>query len=248
MRLILFFLLMAFVPHSAMAKDKLIVGVPCLDVNACGFPGIQSILREAYSRTGTDIDFKYLPMLRDLVEANDNIIDATMSRTREATAQYPNLIAVPFPFLKISFGAVTTKPGISINSWEDLKTLKVGILRGNMTPSILAKKHHVPFVLFNNYNSGLAMLKAGRLDVILAIPRAISAIASANGIRGLYYSSPLYEGYTFHFLHKRHSELALKLGQILQKMLEESVSQKLVGKHADILPSFPIRDLENGGE
>lgn len=168
------------------AGKTLVVGVPCWDVTDCEMAEVESIMKEAYSRAGLAVEFKYVPMLRDITEANDQVIDGTLSRTVMATRDFSNLIPVPFPLSQLTLAAVTVKPGIHVKSWEDLRAYKVGLLRGDRTPLLMAEKHAIDITLFNNYNSGFAMLQEGRVDMVIAVPLVARMMAPVVGLEQVY--------------------------------------------------------------
>lgn len=243
MRKILPIILFVFLLSApAAARQTLVIGIMCLDSDDCQMPVAEAFLDEIYSRSGLDVEVRYLPHLREIHDANTLVIDGTLSRTPIATRDYPNLIKVPYPLFKETIEAASLKPGIHIDSWEDLQQYKVGILRGNRTPYLLAEAHAVDIHLFNTWNSGLAMLQEGRIDVILGMRNIINGAAQRAGVDNVSFSPPLARTYSYHCLHKSHKDLAPRIARSIEEMLKDGTSRRILGKWAVLLPELPLRD------
>lgn len=106
-------LCLILLPSSVQAREWYVVGMPCLGFETCESPAAETIIQEMYRRIGAQARISYLPRLRDLEDANNNIIDASAARTINAISAFPNLIAVDEPLAKISIVAVTQ------NSYRD---------------------------------------------------------------------------------------------------------------------------------
>lgn len=228
-------------PGVAKASQALVVGAHCIDQSVCKSPEADAFLKELYTRSGLSVEIKYLPLLRDLMEASTLTIDASMSRTQIGVRDYPNLVRVPFPLLRLSWRAASVKPGIKVRTWNDLSQYKVGMLRGERTPYLLAEQTLSEITLYNSRNCGLAMLREGRIDVIVEISLLIEKMAQLMDVEKIYLSEPLIEAYTYHYLNKKHEALAPRLATSLKEMLKDGTSKKLLGKYSSLLPEFPLQ-------
>lgn len=237
-------LLLILLAAPASAQQTLVVGIPCQDVKHCEIEEAEVWLSEIYARSGLGVELRYLPTLRDISDADANAVDATLSRTPIATRDYPNLVQVPYPLFHMSIIAAAVKPGVKIQTWADLKRVKVGMMRGSRAPFLMAEEHAVDIHLFNTWKSGIAMLREGRFDAILGSEALIRAAVRREGVKGIHFSRPLAESYTYHYLHKAHKGLVESLARSIQSMLEDGTSRKLLGDWAVMLPELPLKDME----
>jgi len=223
------------VPVAA-ERQTLVVGIGCMENCVQTQPGFEAFFKELYSRAGLDVKFKYIPMLRDITEANDLTIDATFARTPVAVRDYPNLDQVPFPLVRYSLVAATMRPVVRATTWKDLKPLRVGLIRGNRTTLLLLEEHIINFTLFNHYENGLAMLREGRFDVIVDDAMVLSQMADSLGYTNVSYSEPLATGFYYHYVNRVHQRLVPRLARSMRKMLEDGTSARLLGPWAVMLP------------
>lgn len=228
----------------ASARQALVVGVPCQNVRDCEIAEAEIWIKEIYARSGLAVEIRYLPTLRDISDADANVVDATLARTPIATRDYPNLVQVPYPIFHMSIIAAAVKPGVKIQTWADLKRVKVGMMRGSRTPFLMAEEHAVDIHLFNTWKSGIAMLQEGRFDAILGTESLIRAAVWRMGMTEIHFSRPLFESYSYHYLNKAHKGLAESLARSIQSMLEDGTSRKLLGDWAVMLPELPLKDME----
>lgn len=241
----LFFLFLSATSLPAQSQTPLVVGAPCLDIKSCKLPEVETFFKELYSRSGLAVEVRYLPMLRDITEADAGIIDATMSRTMMATKDFPNLVRVPFPLLKFQQAAVTTKLGIHIRSWEDLKPYNVGLMRGSRTEYLMAESRMVNITLFNSWQNGFAMLQENRIDVVIASPLVAKSVSRQMGMKNVHVSEPIMECYTYHYINKKHATLAPRLAQSLKEMLEDGTTERLMGRFQSAAPERPLKPLKD---
>lgn len=228
------------VPGLAPAGQEYVIGIACINQQDCSLPELENIVQEAYDRIGRTADFRYLPFLRSLDEANTGILDGCAARTRIAAKGYSNLIQVPFPLLKHSHSAVTTKPGIKVKSLEDLEGYAVGIQRGNIAAIDLAEQAGHQVYLFNSLVGAFNMIEAGRLDMIVMDATVAEVMVQTVGLETYFISEPLAGVYTYHTLNKEHEELAPKLAFVFKEMLEDGTTKRLLGRFQALLPELPI--------
>lgn len=225
------------IPHAANAEqERYLIGIPCFNQQACSLPELESIMREGYRRIGMNVSFRYLPFLRSIDEANSGILDASAARTMVAARGYSNLIPVPVPLFKLSYSAVTTKPGIKINSFDNTVDYTIGIQRGNMAAIMAAESAGNQVYLFNSMVGAFNMLEAGRLDMIVMDATIASHIAKSIGHGAILLSEPLYSVLSYHFLNKKHKGLVPKLAHAFKGMYEDGTAKQLMGKYLPMMP------------
>jgi len=239
-RIVVIFILCFFLVSPAVAaQEEFVIGIPCINSKNCKIPVLENILKEAYSRSGIVVTFKYLPMLRELAEANSGATDGSAARTPIAITDYPNLIQVPVPMVNHSHCAVTTKPGFKVESWEDLQQYVVGVQRGSLSIKIEAEQTGSQVYLFNSLSGAFNMIGAGRLDLIVMDATMASIMAQALGLETIYISEPLSTTHSYHTLNRKHEDLVPKLAKAFREMLEDGTTKRLLGKYEAMLPELP---------
>lgn len=233
-------LLLLLLPSVTAAQERLTIGIPCLNAKLCQMPEVENVLREAYSRVGAAVTFKYLPMLRDLEEANEQLIDGSAFRTKVTLAKYPELIPITTPLAKISFVAFMAKPEITIQSWEDIKGHPVGIMRGDTLGTVMTERLGIQPQAVTSLELGFKMLAAGRFDVFIYERTVGLQQIDALGLQGIHTSEPLFQGYTYHALNVEHKALIPKLAAALREMLLDGTSKRLFGRYQEMIPEIPF--------
>ncbi len=234
-----FITLVLLVPSLAAAQQSFVISTPRLNVDNCTIMEGENILTEAYSRIGQTVEFRCLPQLRDLEEVNTGKIDATMFRFPFVVKKYANLVQVPVPLLKLSYVAMSLKPGIRVNSWGDLNQYKVGILRGSISSVALAEQKGIEVHLVNHHNSAFKMLEEGRLDVLVVDHTLGMLSAQALVKEKVHTSKPLYEHYSYHYVNKKHEALVPALSVAFKEMLRDGTFKRLLGKYQAMFPELP---------
>lgn len=131
--IVLFFVFFLSVAASALAEGQnagseeiLISAIENEQTHAIA----KHVLMEAYSRLGYKVVFDDLPGRRALEWANTGLTDGDVARIAGTGTKYPNLIRVETPviyFKGVAFSKTIDKP---VNTWDDLKGLRIGVVRG----------------------------------------------------------------------------------------------------------------------
>lgn len=222
--------LAALAAPSAHAGQEYVVGVPCI-TPSCSYPEYENLLREAYSRTGNTIDFKRLPMLRDLMEADSGITDASLVRGGISINYYPNLLHVPVPLGSYEISIFTAKPGFTPQFPIDLAGASVGCLRGDLAAMHIAQSAQLGFTTHHDTKTILLMLQRGRLDAVLLPTYTGKVWAEQLGVTELHISRPIYKDFFYHSINRKHSALIPHLSEALQKMYQDGTVKRLLGRH-----------------
>lgn len=239
MRIFLTLLLCALVNLSpAMAGQRYVVGMPCVDSPNCTAPEMEAVLREAYRRAGAEVAFAYLPRKRDLIEADSGIIDASHARIKSVLDKYTNLITVPTPLVADDLMAFTAKPGLRVTGVEDLKGLSVGIVRGEISAKELCEENGVTAYPVNSTRQAFIMLSKARLDAVLTTSVLGTLAAEGRGMK-VYPSPSLHRNEYYHMLNRKHADFASRLAAVFKEMLKDGTTVRLLGKYAKMAPELP---------
>jgi len=85
-------------------------------------PKVVKIVSTAYEKLGHEVEIKYLPPMRSLVEANAGRVDGELGRMPVIEPNYPNLMRVPVTIVEFDFVAIKLKDTKGfIEHWDNLK-------------------------------------------------------------------------------------------------------------------------------
>ena len=188
---------------------------------------LDQIILEACHRIGVKAEFVSITTERSLVAVNDGMVDGEMNRIRGLEENYPNLVRVPEPNMRMDFVAFAKKD-IPINGWQSIRNLRVGLVSGW---KILERNTEgFPFVTrLTEVDNLFRMLELDRLDVVL-----YSKIGGYEEIHRLGYdnlhhlSPPLSSRDMFLYLHRRHAQLAAPLAKALKDMKKDGTYARIV--------------------
>ena len=176
------------------------------------------VLEEAYSRLGYEVRFDDLPGRRALEWADSGLTDGDVARIQGTENSFPNLLRVTVPvihFKGVAFSKTVDRP---IREWEDLRGLRIGVVRG-IRYSTQGTKGMSPFFA-NDMTHLFTILDKGRIEVAVAVLRAgqieIARNFKESGIRVV--GSPLYSAPLYHFVHAGRRNLVPKLEAVLSEM------------------------------
>lgn len=227
---------------AAQAQTIYRIGMPYIDGTRHPLPAMEALLRQAYARAGAMVDFQYLPMLRDVSDAQRNSIDASAGRTPIAVRGMDTLILTETPLLKTSVLAYSMHPAPQIAAWADLKGSRIATLRGDLTSRNLLADQNITAAVVSTLNCGFEALRDERLDYFVTHSTFVILGGISGSVENLHTSVPLYEGHFHHALSRDHAELAGRVSRSLRDMLEDGTSTRLLGKRSFLLPDAPPRD------
>ncbi|WP_187170492.1 transporter substrate-binding domain-containing protein [Salidesulfovibrio onnuriiensis] len=223
-------------PPPALAQQSLRIGVPCYKAEQCKPAELMAILSEACTRANVSSTFVIYPMLRDLEEANNGNLDASGARSAEAIRGYPNLVQVPVPIARMSIVFFSKEYRKLKPSWDSLAGLRVGVMRGQNTVSVLAGEAGVPFRSFSDPAKAFQLLEQDRLDAII-MPRSIGlSIVRDLGLQDILASPPIATRDIYLSLHRKHADLVPLFSNVLRSMHRDGSMKRLAGQFADMVP------------
>lgn len=196
---------------------------------------LQDVGQEALRRLNLSMDLVTLPSARSLLAADAGEVDGEGLRVADLSAQYPNLVQVPEPFVRISFVAFSRDATLTLDhGWASLKPYRVAFINGwkmfesNAGTARAVNKVDRPEQLFQ-------MLHAGHVDLALYTRADGLALARRLGLPELAPVSPsLRDVDLYLYLHQRHQALVPRLAATLRQMkVDGSYNRLLAGARAD---------------
>ncbi|MRV73458.1 hypothetical protein GJ700_17235 [Duganella sp. FT92W] len=218
---------------SAQADPRpMLVLTGAIEIHTTYGPWLTLIYTEALGRLGYRLDYRPYPAKRSSLVSDSGEADGEINRVAEYSQLHPELVKVPVPHFAIRFCAYAARPMALANGWEALKPadLRVEYRSGVALPSV-----QLPLVVsadrltvVNSTLLGLRKLQVGRSDVFVEVETVADAALAADEFRNtairkvaLMDSADVYA-----HLHKRHADLAVKLGQVLADMKKEGLIEK----------------------
>jgi len=177
------------------------------------------ILTEAYRRIGQPVTFKAFPPGRSVELANRGELDAEASRVPDAMDEMTGLIPVPEPIIHRETHAFTTGREIPVEGWESLRPWHLCIMVGDLiamrrTEGMMREVSHDAAAQFR-------MLASGRCEVAVSDSATWLVIDRLRLGRFRMMEKPVQSFATYHYLNRRHAELAKPLTRAFRDMHED---------------------------
>lgn len=221
---------------SAWAKEKLVFST----INGISIIGAgEQFLKEAYQQLNIDISVEEYPGERSLVAANTGKTDGELGRIAGIEKEYPNLIMVPVPILRLSISAFSNKQ-ISIANKDDLKKYRIGFVAG--TKIVENMTNEVPHRMrVSRPDQLFQMLLLNRIDVAIDMTEDGLVLMKSDKYKMIKPVSPILEqGDVFHYLNKKHADIVPKITSVLKNMADKGIlKQKQDAFLADIKNTSP---------
>lgn len=184
--------------------------------------------QEAFRRVGLSMQLVSNPSERSLFFANAGEVDGEGLRVAGLSAQYPNLVQVPEPYIRVSFVAFARDERIRLDhGWASLKAHRVAYITGwKLFDANVPGGTEVTRV--DKAEQLLRMLDSGRIDLALYTLADGTALARSLDLRAHALMPALKELDMFLYLHKRHAGLAPRLAQALQDMKADGSHRRIV--------------------
>lgn len=190
----------------------------------------ETIMREAYRRIGQPVEVAYMPASRGLMMANTGKSDALLARLPVIEEAFPNMRRVPTPIGAMTFLAVSLKPEVKVQSWEEMRNLNIGIRRGYRIAEI--KTAGMKVNLVDTYESMFKMLVQDRVDVLVirepGLGPTLHKLRAGGVLNGSeHFRSAVVEYLpAYHYLHASRSDLIPQLDQALKAMQKEGFMER----------------------
>ena len=168
---------------------------------------VSQLLKMVYRRIGYSVSFSDYSGRKAIFQANEGVTDGETMRIGGLESKYPNLVAVPTPILTLKTRAYTIKIDRPVNSIEDIKDLRLGIVRGiimmeELTQGLDPLRSSTTKVMFRQ-------LEKGKIDVALAgdVTGGLELLRSFPESPIHVVGEPLKSTYLHHYLHRRNGKL-----------------------------------------
>lgn len=185
-------------------------------------------LKKAYQRLNIPLEIDFSAGNRSIFEANQGSIDGLLVRTSIVEKDFTNLVRVEPPVITLALHAYSIDGKIEIYDWDDLRYYETGFLIASI--NIAEKtKHFSRTHRIRNSDTLVTMLLKGRLEVIL-LPDLLfdDAVRDRQLSRPILPNQePLEQIKLYHYLHKKHAEIARNIGNAHSK------SDKLLNETKD---------------
>ena len=196
---------------------------PTATKNHDGFEDLLAI--ELFTRMGLKPEINTVPAERGLINLNQGIDDAILSRVAGLEKSYPNIVRITEIANERKYIAFSRKQ-IKITSWDDFEDYDVAYINGwkifdkNLSRYRSLVKVRGPEQLF-------FLLDKDRVDVVLYGLAAGQWMIDRLGLKNIRpIHPPLANKKKFFYLHKRHTHLIPKANQILRQLKEDGTYDK----------------------
>ncbi|WP_051333497.1 substrate-binding periplasmic protein [Aliagarivorans marinus] len=223
--LLLVFILHLCFSHPLQGQSLSITTLPETDplVQLCA-----RIMSEVYQRLGLDLDLRYMPPKRALVDANNGKSDGELFRIAGIESLYPNLVRVPVPIYTIEGVVFSKLHDFQVAGWESLRPYRIWGLRGVHFSEVGTRGFNREFN--NRVEPLFKKLAAERLDVVVETKFSGAIILQQLGlqqvIKTLEPSLARFELY--HYLHKDHQALLPMFEATLTEMQRDGSLAALI--------------------
>lgn len=196
---------------------------PAVTKNHDGFEDHLAI--ELFTRMGLKPEINTVPAERGLINLNQGVDDAILSRVAGLEKNYPNIVMITEVANERKYIAFARK-NITITSWDDFKDYDVAYINGwkifdkNIKQCRSLIKVRGPDQLFY-------LLDKDRVDVILyglAAGQWMIAKLGLKNIRPIH--PPLANKKKYFYLHKRHAQLVPKANETLRQIKMDGTYEK----------------------
>lgn len=226
--LVVVFIATFILPTRNVVAGSYIVGLPCASDKDCRSIPLESLVTEIYRRVGIEVEFRYQPKMRELADADHNVIDASGARALSILSPFKNLIPVPVPIIEVRYVALT-RSGDRIRQIDDLHEFKVGVVRGDLFGSKTIAEHEIQIYYVNSFKTGLRMLKQGRIRALLTETGTLALYKGEGLGEGVRRSGTLFSEKMYHVVNKKHVELVPRLAEVIRAMQSDGTMERLLG-------------------
>mgnify|MGYP005847355081 CR=1 FL=1 len=180
------------------------------------------LLSAAYKELDITIATREVPSRRTLMMADIGEVDGDLFRIASVAEQYPNLVRVPHRLLHGQLHVATSRPGFTgLQNLGETETadLRVAVRRGVIVAEQAAQALGMELVRADSYGQMHALLEWRRVDVALVSDiEGLSPMHDESWDPFYVFPEPVVHFPLYHYLHRRHAELAEPLAQVLEMM------------------------------
>lgn len=186
---------------------------------------------KAYHELGYEIELKKYPENRMYVQADFDKVDGILISNKAILEKYTNLIAVPVVLAQSDIVVYSITKDFVVEGPSSLRDYRIGLLRGYLHSHAVTEGMVRQTV--DTYKTLFTLLRAGRIDVALALRRETERFLAANpefsAVKALY--PPLFSTRMYHFLNKKHHDLAARIKPVMQRLIDDKLLERLYGPY-----------------
>ncbi|MBJ6137492.1 hypothetical protein [Marinobacter litoralis] len=189
------------------------------------------LLQQAYQRLGVTMKTLNAPSRRALMMADKGLLDGDLFRIARVAYDYPNLVRVEYPLLQGELRAVV-RPGDG-NLLDSPKStpIKAAVRLGIIIAEQTAKTMGMKPVQANSYEQARTLLESGRVDIALVSDiEGFGPLARSSWQEFELLPEPLATFTLYHYLNRRHENVARALPAILTDLEEEGLKTEILSK------------------
>ncbi|MDO8650636.1 MAG: transporter substrate-binding domain-containing protein [Undibacterium sp.] len=187
------------------------------------------LLSDIYQRSGLQASISAVPPLRANQMVQGGQSDGEVARIEAYGEKNQNLVMVTPAYFYLTTVAYSNQP-ISINSIEDLRKYKVGIIRGIVRSEDLTK-NMVNVEKVVDFKSLFLMLEAGRFDVALETELSGSYMIKKFSLHHIKRVGTLEKHEVFNFLTQEKTLLAPKISATINALKKSGELETLKKKY-----------------
>ena len=183
-------------------------------------------MRAAYQLLDIELEITPLPAKRALLETeNGNTYDAELGRIKQAETLLTNFVRIPVILRDIGLVAITVRGLKNLSDHlglVNLRDYRVASVRGILSSDTLLKDHNN--ILVDTTRQGLYMLLYRRMDVFVALDFMVQDLPKElKQHHYIIHEPPLSSAKIYHYLHKKHNDLAPALTRAMTKVLGKPI-------------------------
>ncbi|NRA54118.1 MAG: hypothetical protein HRU23_08240 [Gammaproteobacteria bacterium] len=178
----------------------------------------QLMLKEAFHSLNIDVEFRYRPDKRSIVETNNGHADGEFARIATIVDDYPNLVVVPESLAQMDIVAFTAQPSINLAGYKiEQHNYSIGYLSGwkNLTDILV---NYPNKKAIGEYKTLFRLLARQRIDVLLFTKNAGEQILDAMAPLPYQRSPVLFTYPVYLVIHKKHVDLVPQLATSLRRL------------------------------
>jgi len=203
------------IASTSFADDKIVITHGDLGNSAFQLMA-KPILEVAYSRIGKSVKFEKLPAERSLVYSDSGFSDAELARIAALEEEYQNLTRISIPIAYDELSVYSKKPNLKVEGWSSLLPYNIGFVAGSKITEQKTEGMNVEMV--TSTTQGLNKLNLGRSDIFIGL-KGIQCLIDKlklTDIKAI--DQPLEKLVMYHYVHKKHSQMARNLETVLRQM------------------------------
>ncbi|WP_051284961.1 substrate-binding periplasmic protein [Nisaea denitrificans] len=201
------------------------VGMPFSNDENTGFE--DRLTKEMFRRIGRDVEVRFVPAERALINLNDGLDDGALGRVKGVLKNFPGIVEIPEEAFVRDFVVFTRNARFVPSDWTSLAPYNVGYVNGW---KILERnvRDAKSVVLAADGPQLFELLDRGRVDLVIYNRWGGLQQVRDMGLRGIHLlEPPLARAPHYFVLNVRHRDLAEPAARALRDMKADGSYQKI---------------------